>query len=150
MLKRNPMFLKAIVWVVCVYHVALGIVLNAPVTWLSSVLRHCLGATQMPDASALFAARMLGTYMLAFGISMGLAAWNPVKNRALLTVGVLLVAARAVQRLVQADDLGQALGITPSSNGIAIGVLIVFAVALAGFRFRLYREMHGVETGPGA
>ena len=138
--------LKAVVWLVCIYHVTLGLVLNAPVGLISSTLTHCLGATKMPDASALFSARMLGTYMLAFGISMGIAAWNPVKNRALLSVGVILVSGRALQRLLQADDLNQALGVSSSTNWATIAVLMVFACAMAFFRYKLWQKLRSEEN----
>jgi hypothetical protein len=144
-MQRQYTCLKAVVWLVCVYHVTLGIVLNAPVGIISSTLTQCLGATKMPDASSLFAARMLGTYMLVFGIGMGIAAWNPVKNRALLTVGVLLVTGRALQRLYQADDLYQALGVSPAANWATIAVLMGIAGALAFFRFKLWQALKAEE-----
>lgn len=144
-MQKKYISLKAFVWLICVYHVALGIVLNAPVGLIASTLTHCLGATKLPDASALFSARMLGTYMLVFGIGMGIAAWDPVKNRALLTVGVILVSCRALQRLLQADDLNQALGVSTSANWITITVLMVFAGALAFFRFKLWQDMKSEE-----
>lgn len=144
-MQKKYMSLKAFVWLVCVYHVALGIVLNAPIRLLSSTLTHCLGATKMPDASALFSARMLGTYMFVFGVGMGIAAWNPVKNRALLTVGVILISCRALQRLVQANDLNQALGVSASTNWSTIAVLMVFAGVLAVFRLKLWQDMKSQE-----
>lgn len=140
-MQKKHLCLKTVVWLICAYHVTLGIILNAPVDLLSTTLTHGFGATKMPDASALFPARMLGTYMLVFGIGMGIAAWNPVKNRALLTVGVLLVSGRALQRILQADDLAWALGVAPAANWTAIAILLAFAVLLAGFRIKLWQDM---------
>ena len=144
-MQKKYVCLKAVVWVIGVYHVALGIILNGPADLISSTMSHCLGATKMPDASVWFSARMLGTYMLVFGIGMGIAAWNPIKNRAILTVGVILASCRALQRLVQADDLNQALGVSAAANWTTIAVLMVFAGVLAFFRFKLWQDMKAEE-----
>ena len=132
--------LRIVTGVVCVYHVLLGVVLNMPVASIASIAEHLLGATRMPDASALFLARMLGVYLIVFGLGMGAAAWNPMKNRTLLTLGAILVAMRAVQRCFQAGDLQTSLGIESGTNTITILILVVFAIALALFRLKLFKE----------
>ena len=88
----------------------------------------------MPDSSALFLARMLGGYMLCFGVGMGLAAWDPVKNRSILSLGAGLVVLRSIQRIVQADTLQETLGLSSQANWTAIVILLVFAVFLVAFR----------------
>jgi hypothetical protein len=79
--------------------------------------------------------------MIAFGIGMGIAAWNPIKNRALLTVGAILVGLRAIQRIIQAADLEQMLGISSGKNLLTIGILFVLAAILIYFRMKLYQDM---------
>ncbi len=139
-MQKKYLVLRSVVWLMCLYHVVVGIVLNCPVDVISFAMTHLMGATKIPDSSALFPARMLGTYMIVFGLGLGAAAWNPVKNRAILTVGVVLVLLRAAQRLLQAQDLSQALGVSSRTNWTAILILILFAATLAFFRFKLYRD----------
>ncbi len=141
-MERKYLVLRGVVWTVCIYHVLLGVALNAPVGLITWVATNVLGATRMPDASALFLARMLGTYLIVFGVAMGVVAFNPIKNRALLTLSAILVVLRAIQRVVQSGDLDQALGISAASNYTTIAILILIAAALAFFRFQIYREMH--------
>ena len=138
--NRYPL-LRALVWFVCLYHLFLGIMLNCPVDSIDWVASRVLGATKMPDVSALFLARMLGTYLIVFGIGMGLAAWNPVKNRALLSLGAILVVARATQRVFQANDLQQTLGISTGVNWATIVILVMIGVVLVLFRVKLYQDM---------
>jgi hypothetical protein len=147
-MQKKYVALRGVVWLVCLYHISLGVTLNCSVKCMTWVATNALGATKMPDASALFLARMLGTYLIVFGVGMGLAAWNPVKNRALLTLGAMLVILRTVQRLLQAGDLQEALGISAGSNWATITALLVFAAVLVFFRYCVYQEMHNSGTEP--
>ncbi len=139
-MQRKYLAFRSVVWFVCCYHVLLGIVLHCPPEWIRWVATHCLGASQLPPVSALFLARMLGAYLIFFGIGMGLAAWNPNKNRALLTLGAILVLFRSVQRIAQADTLQETLGLSAATNWTTIIILWLFAVVLLLFRLQLYRE----------
>ena len=109
--EKKYFWLRGVVWFVCLYHAALGVVLNSPVAWIEGGTASLLGATRMPDVSALFLARMLGTYLIAIAIAAGLAAWDPIKNRAILSILAILTALRCLQRVLQASDLEQTLGI---------------------------------------
>ncbi len=140
-MQNKHAVLRGVVWLVCLYHILLGITLNCPVNCITWVATNALGATKMPDASALFLARMLGSYLIVFGIGMGLAAWDPIKNRALLTVGAILVVLRTLQRVVQVDDLRDAVGISTGGNWTTVIVLLVFAFVLAYFRYCVYQDM---------
>jgi len=140
-MENKYLVLRGVTWFVAVYHVALGVVLNCPVPWIDWTACHLLGATKLPDASALFLARMLGCYLAAFGLAAGLAAWDPVKNRAILSVVVILTVLRSIQRVLQASDLEQTLGIAPRSNWTMVAVPLVFAAILLYFRWRVYRDM---------
>ena len=140
-MKKHYPVLRSVVWGMCAYHLFLGCTLNGPGNWISTVLTHLLGATRIPDASALFAGRMLGVYLIVFGLGLGLAAWNPIKNRALLSLGAILVVIRGIQRLVQFQDLETALGIPASTNWTAVAILWAFGVTLVFFRYRVFKEM---------
>ena len=140
-MENKYILLRSVTWFVCIYHFLLGVVLNCPVPWIEWTASHLLGATKMPDPSALFLARMLGGYLMAFGLIAGLAAWDPIKNRSNLSVVVILTMFRSLQRVLQADDLEQTLGITPRSNWTMIVVPLAFAAILLYFRYRIYVDM---------
>jgi hypothetical protein len=140
-MQKNYFVLRGVTWFISVFHVIFGIVLNTSPKTIVWFVTNVLGATKMPESSVLFLARALGTYMIAFGIGMGIAAWNPIKNRALLTVGAILVGLRAIQRIIQAADLEQMLGISSGKNLLTIGILFVLAAILIYFRMKLYQDM---------
>lgn len=145
-MQNKYLFLRGAIWFVCIFHILLGVILNLPVSYIVWLLTNILGATKMPDASILFLVRMLGTYLFVFGIGMGIAAWNPVKNRSLLTLGAILVTLRAVQRIVQAGSLEQMLGISSQSNWVTIIIFLLFAIALVVFRAKIYKDMKASEV----
>lgn len=140
-MQKKYLYLRGIVWFISVYQVLLGIILNSSPAVIVWAATNFLGATKMPDISALFLARALGTYMIALGIGIGIAAWDPVKNRALLSVGAILVGLRAIQRIIQAQDLEQMLGISKEGNLITIVFLSVLAAMLLYFRLKLHYDM---------
>ncbi|MFC1643609.1 hypothetical protein ACFL1F_00835 [Chlamydiota bacterium] len=140
-MKKRYLVLRAGVWIICVYLVLLGLILNGPVKGITYAATNFLGASKMPDASALFLARMLGAYLVVFGIGMGIAAWNPIKNRALLTLGAILLVLRSIQRLVCLTDLQNTLGISTGHNWMTVVLVLLFAIFLMYFRFRLYHDM---------
>lgn len=141
--------LRVIAWCVCIYQVVLGIALNLPGSAVAAVAESVFGISKMPGEPTLIVARMLGAYMVAIGIGMGLAAWNPVKNRAFLSVGAILLGLRVVQRLVSFGDLQQVLGIAGSRNLTMIVVLAAFTACVIAFRLLLSRDMRadGATTG---
>lgn len=143
MMSNRYLVPRVILAIMAVYHVVVGVALNCPPEWVKWVAEQWFGISRLPDASSIHIARMLGVYMAAFGIALGTAAWNPVKNRSILTIGILLAAVRCVQRLATAGDLQASLGIPPASNIALIGPLALFTVVLIYFRWRIYLQMKG-------
>lgn len=140
-----PVF-RSILWIICIYHVAIGVILNLPADQLKHLLEIVFGTTKNLTSQALFIVRILGIYMLIFGIGMGLAAWDPIKNRALLSCGAILIAIRALQRLLQADYLAEAFGIASERNWIMAIILAGFAVVIIAFRIKLFAKMKKVTS----
>ncbi len=141
--------LKTLLWVICGYHILAGLLFNAPASAVAWVAQRLGGMTQAPDAGAIFLARPFGIYLLAFGVAMGAAAWNPVKNRALITIGSALFLLRVVQRIFTLDHTTALFGMPFARNVAMLLLVTAFAVALAWFRWRLYAEMRsGPPTPP--
>lgn len=138
---NKHLFFRVVVWFICIYNVLLGVIFNCPEGTVINFTKMVLSYDGIPGTAMMFTVKLLGVYMIFFGAAMGLAAWNPVKNRAILTVGAIFLVLRALQRLLQADQLQTAFGITPERNGVFIGVLIFFAVVVLIFRIKLHFEM---------
>lgn len=133
--------LRALLWAICVYHVLFGLLANAPSATMRELAASLLGVHLPADAALDYIVKPFGVYVMTFGVMMGVAAWNPVKNRALISVGVILFALRIAQRLMTLGAAEQAFGITVSRNLGTVAVVSLFGLALAWFRFQLYREM---------
>ena len=138
---KNDLFFRGVVGFICIYNVLLGIIFNCPEGVIVGFTKMVLDYDGLPGAAMLFTVRLLGVYMIFFGAAMGLAAWNPVKNRAILTVGSIFLVLRALQRMVQAGQLELAFGITAQRNWIFIAMLMGFAMIVMTFRIKLYLEM---------
>ena len=147
MATNNHAALRALLWLICIYHVTCGLIPTLFPSHLPALAERLAGMKigAVPECIAL--AKPFGVYAVAFGIMMGVAAWNPVKNRALITVGVILFALRIAQRLAGMQEAEQVFGVPPARSLITIAIVSCFAVALAWLRFLLYRDMHGESAG---
>ena len=110
---------------------------------IPAIAEKLAGMKIKPTPEFLYLIQPFSVYAIAFGVMMGVAAWNPVKNRALISIGIVLVALRICQRLASLDDVAQVFGVSHARSFLTIGIVAFFGLALAWFRYRLYREMHG-------
>lgn len=144
-MKSNHTFFRAVLWIICIYHVVLGVALNLPSDLVFNITTNLLGITKAPTDQVYFVARILGIYMIIFGVGMGLGAWDPVKNRSLLTCGVILILIRTVQRLAQADYAEEVFGVASGRNWGMVAALAGFAIVVLVFRLILLKEMKDAE-----
>jgi putative Ca2+/H+ antiporter (TMEM165/GDT1 family) len=145
-MKNKHTALRALLWAICIYHVVFGLLANLPAETMRGLAATLLGFS-LPAVPALdYVVKPFGIYVIAFGVMMGVAAWNPVKNRALISIGVVLFVLRAAQRLIHVEEMQDALGVTPARNLIAVCVVVAFAVALLGLRWKLHCELHAAEA----
>jgi hypothetical protein len=138
---NRHVFFRGVVWFICLYNILLGVIFNCPPDVVVSFTKLVFDYDGLPGTALLFTIRLMGVYMVFFGAAMGLAAYNPVKNRAVLTVGSIFLVVRAFQRVFQSAQLETAFGITPQRNWLFIAMLMGFAVVVLAFRLRLYVEM---------
>ncbi|MCD4781984.1 MAG: hypothetical protein K8S27_15765 [Candidatus Omnitrophica bacterium] len=138
---NRHLFFRGVVWFICGYNILLGIIFNCPQSVVVGFTRIVFQYDGTPGTALMFTIKLLGAYMIFFGAAMGLAAWNPVKNRAVLTVGSIFLVLRALQRAVQASQLESAFGITAQRNWVFIAMLMGFAIVVLAFRIKLYLEM---------
>lgn len=138
---KKHISLRIIAGIVCLYCVVLGLCLNGSEALVADLLRKFLDYELPENSTLIFAARMVGLYMGFFGLCMGLVAWNPVRNRALLSVAAILLVLRAIQRLAFRGDLENAFGISPEKNWIYVITVLLLAGLFIIFRFVLYRDM---------
>jgi hypothetical protein len=144
--KSNHRGLRALLGLICVYHAAVGVIAFLPPSAVSAAAQALLGL-KLPAEPALFhVIQSFGVYALVFGFTMGLAAYDPVKNRAMITVGIFLMALRVGQRLAGLEDLERSFGVSPLRNAGTVATVAGIGIALAWFRWRLWREMRTAEA----
>lgn len=140
-MKNQYTALRGLLWFVCIYHVAIGVIAFMPIPVVRESAQALLGLT-LPETPALYqVVKSLGVYAFAFGVMMGVAAWDPVKNRALITVGVVLFVLRILQRLTNLDELEQSFGVSAARNLGTVGVVAAIGIALGWLRLQVYRDM---------
>jgi len=120
---------------------------NGPNDWLVWAGKSIGGVTATPDADVFYLAKPFGIYLIAFGVAMCMAAWDPVKNRSLISIAVVLFGLRVIQRIATFDETMSVFGVSPARNCIMIVIVAIFAIALLVFRIKLLREMKTGEAG---
>ena len=118
------------------------------------VADHILGLQVRYNPQLFYIAKPFGVYVLCFGLLLLLAAWNPVKNRAVVTVAAILFLARACQRLLLAHEFEALFGVTARRNALYIIIVTALAGVLLILRLNLYYQMHRqareqISTGSG-
>jgi len=134
---------KVLLWFISVYHVVAGGMLFFSGEMAIRTLNSLSGTRITGSPELGIAGEILACYLLAFGIMMGVAAWNPVKNRALISVGLVLFGLRLFQRIVFADKTMQVMQIPSAKYWGAAGIVAILSLLMGIFRWRLYRDMHG-------
>jgi hypothetical protein len=136
---------KVLLWLIAVYHVVSGLLLFFSGELAIRALNSLAGIRITGSPELGIAGEILGCYLLAFGLMMGVAAWNPVKNRAIITVGLVLFALRLFQRLIFAEKVMQVMQIPSAKYWSAAAIVAVLALLMGIFRWQLYRDMHGID-----
>lgn len=147
-MKTQHIALRGLLWFICVYHVACGL---AAMIWpqqIPAIAATLAGMKINPVPEFVYLAKPFGVYAAVFGVMMGVAAWNPVKNRALITIGVVLFGLRILQRVLALNEVEQLFGVSHARSVQTIVIVAALGAALAWFRFRLYVEMRDGRTAP--
>lgn len=137
---------RVLVAFVGLYHLVLGLILLTSGDMAISLARRFAGMTIAGSPELGIMGEILATYVIAFGLLMAAAAWNPEKNRAAITIGLTLICLRLLQRLVFADKMMSVFQIPAGSYWSAFAIVAIIGMALAVFRVLIYRDMHGKQA----
>ncbi len=133
-------FCRALLGFIGGYHLLVGFLFLGPQPWLEWAGRAWGGVTRQPGAEVFYVVRPFGVYLLVFGVAMLMAAWNPVKNRALISLGVVLFALRIAQRLATIEATQAVLGISAARTWTMVLIVSVLGGVLLAYRLTLLRE----------
>ena len=104
--------LKALLWLVCITHVLSGIAGISSPGIAGEVARRFYGAALELTPVSSHLLRIIGAYMLVVGILGAVAAWDPDRNRPIITTLAVLLLIRVLQRAFHAGEIHQTFGIS--------------------------------------
>ena len=125
--------LKLFLWTFCVMNVALGFIAfsgNVPLILKVADLVYGIKLDTL-EPHTLYVIRMLGCFILAVGVMSGLAAKDPVKNKAVIYGNIVWLLMRDLQRVIEIKSHHDAFG--ASYPVIWLGIVFVFLVAFILF-----------------
>lgn len=124
-----------------VYHIMLGLLLLFSGEMAIKAAKSMAGMTIIGSPELGVVGEVLACYIIAFGLMMGLAAWNPIKNRSLITIGLVLFVLRLLQRIVFADKTMEVFQIPSTRYWAAFVIVLIISVILGFFRIMIHKEM---------
>lgn len=131
---------RAVLWFVAIYHVAMGAIMFISGELTLKIAR-VLGGVNIQGSPELgVLSEILACYVIAFGLMMALAAWNPLKYRGALTVGLVLFGLRTLQRFIYAEKSMDVFHVPLTSHYAGTVSVIVIAGILGYFRFKIAQE----------
>ena len=124
--------LKAVLWVIAVYHLAFGAVLLTGFN-VDNLAHSVLGATVEISDQVNYMFKPLGVYTIAFGALSLLTALNPTRHRPMLIAIMTLYILRLLNHLLQMNTLHEVFKVPDSASYRSIGILAVIIILLAVF-----------------
>lgn len=143
----NPIWLRllqAYLWVICAFHVVTGLGVNFSRPFMETMAAW-YGATVNFTPQFLTILHPLGAFMFVLGVLAAVAAWDPLRYRAIVYCFAGLFLIRSLQRVVFKQDIEQAFQIDPTRNLLSMGLFLVMAVTLAVLQ-RYVESRHAVAA----
>ena len=131
---------RTLLWVIALYHILLGVLLiySGELSIRVADLMYGWQITGSPELGIL--GEILGCYAIAFGLMMAVAAGDPARYRSLLTVGIVLIALRLVQRLIFAGKVMEVFQVSAGRYWGAFLFVLALGAALTWARLLVGRE----------
>jgi hypothetical protein len=142
-MNPNVAWLSRFLWIVCAFHVLVGLSLNVDLgfrEWVGGTLYNA--QVDWTDGQFAYIMKPLGAFMIALGLMAAMAAMNPLGNRAIILGFVVLFTMRGLQRLLYMREIESVFAIPANRSLIQMVVMLSLAVAL----FLLWRSASGTGS----
>lgn len=142
--------LQLTLWLVCAFHLIVGLSLNLPLGLKEYVGSGVYGAqVDWSQAQFVYILKPLGAFMFTLGIMAAIAAYSPRRNRAIIYGFALLFVMRGMQRIVFQQEIFDVFTIAPQQQVSTITFMFVSAALLVGLDQLIHRRQPSipVETG---
>ena len=127
----NVRWLSLFLWVVCAFHVLVGLSLNLELglrEWVASTLYNA--QVDWSDGQFVYILKPLGAFMIALGIMAAIAARDPLGNRSIILGFAILFTLRGLQRLLFMDEIQRVFSIDASRSLLQMVVMWALALSL--------------------
>ena len=130
-MNSNVAWLSRFLWVVCAFHLLVGLSLNVDIglrEWVGSSLYNA--QVDWSDGQFAYIMKPLGAFMIALGIMAAFAARNPLGNRPIIIGFAILFTMRGLQRLLYMREIESVFAIPSSRSMIQMVVMLALALGL--------------------
>ena len=130
-MNSNVAWLSRFLWMVCAFHVLVGLSLNIDVglrEWVGSSLYNA--QVDWSDGQFAYIMKPLGAFMIALGVMAAMAARDPLGNRPIIIGFAVLFTMRGLQRLLFMDEIERVFAIPSSRSLVQMVVMLSLAVVL--------------------
>lgn len=133
-MKQRHLLIRILLGIVSATHIVIGFVGMVPPIPIAVAMAF-YGATKL-DINPQFEhiLQMYGAYMFAIGILAAFAAWNPLRNKAIIYGVSLLFFVRVLQRLFFFEQANEVFGISSAYYWAQTAIFLAIAVFLILFR----------------
>ena len=130
-MNQNVRWLSLFLWVVCAFHILVGLSLNVDLglkEWVGGTLYNA--QVDWSDGQFNYIMKPLGAFMIALGIMAAMAARNPLGSRAIIIGFVILFTMRGLQRLLYMREIESVFAIPTSRSMVQMVVMLALALGL--------------------
>jgi hypothetical protein len=128
MKSKQLIVLQVFLWLICAFHVIVGIGVNVSPEFPQFVAQY-YGAEVNWTPELKYFVKPVGAFMLALGVMAGVAARNPLGYSSIVYGFVLLFVVRGLQRLIFQGEIEAAFDVASGRN---LGNAVFFLLMAAG------------------
>lgn len=130
-MNSNVAWLSRFLWIVCAFHILVGLSLNVDIglrEWVGGTLYNA--RVDWSDGQFAYIMKPLGAFMIALGVMAAMAARNPLGNRAIIIGFAVLFTMRGLQRLLYMQEIESVFAIPSSRSLVQMVVMLSLALGL--------------------
>ena len=131
MRNENVRWLSLFLWVVCAFHVLVGLSLNVDLglkEWVGGSLYNA--QVDWSDGQFSYIMKPLGAFMIALGVMAAMAARDPLGHRSIIIGFAILFTMRGLQRLLFMSEIESVFAIPSSRSLVQMVVMLSLAAGL--------------------
>src|SRR5919108_963466 len=124
-MNSNVAWLSRCLWIVCAFHVLIGLSLNVDLgfkEWVGGTLYSA--QVDWSDGQFAYILKPLGAFMIALGVMAAMAARDPLGHRSIIIGFAVLFTMRGLQRLVFMNEIESVFAIPASRSLVQMVVML--------------------------